>query len=515
MQTGAEILLIHPPVVRPCEPPAGIARLAGALRHNGITVKVLDANIEGLLYLIGGGFPRTGQAGDRWSVGAWKRRELNLAVLRSGRGFENLDRYARAVRDLGRVLQTAGVSGDVRVGLADYRDERRSPLRSADLGWAACHPERNPFYPYFAGRLAGLAARHSPVVVGFSLNYLSQGLCTFAMIGYLRRLLPQVRIVLGGGLVSAWMSQTDWRSPWGGLVDEMVAGPGEERLAALMGEESCRPDAAPHYSDFPLADYLAPGLILPYSASEGCYWGRCAFCPETAQGNAYVPLSPSRVGAEVARLCGQHATRLVHFLDNALSPALLEWLCENPLGVPWYGFARVTEQLADEDFCRSLKRSGCTMLQLGIESGDQRVLDELNKGLNLETASLALKALKRAGIASYVYLLFGTPQETHAAARMTLDFTVRHAGAIGFLNLAIFNLPAHSPLAGNLETGAFYEGDLSLCSSFAHPEGWDRAAVRVFLEREFRCHPAIRPIIGRDPPVFTSNHAPFFTGMRG
>jgi hypothetical protein len=35
--------------------------------------------------------------------------------------------------------------------------------------------------------------------------------------------------------------------------------------------------------------------------------------------------------------------------------------------------------------------------------------------------------------------------------------------------------------------------------------------VRGFLEKTFKKHPEIRPVIQNDPPVFTSNHAPFFT----
>ena len=50
-----------------------------------------------------------------------------------------------------------------------------------------------------------------------------------------------------------------------------------------------------------------------------------------------------------------------------------------------------------------------------------------------------------AGIATYVYLLFGTPSESLTEARATLDFTVKHSQAIDFLNLAIFNLPLCGP----------------------------------------------------------------------
>jgi hypothetical protein len=167
-------------------------------------------------------------------------------------------------------------------------------------------------------------------------------------------------------------------------------------------------------------------------------------------------------------------------------------------------------ELADQDFCIALKKSGCVMLQLGLESGDQAVLDALNKGIKLETSSSVLRAMENTGIASYVYLLFGTPAETHEAARRTLRFAAAHAPLISFLNLAIFNLPAFGPDTAGLDTEEFYDGDLLLYRSFHHPAGWHRHNVRQFLDREFRRHPAIAPILQRDPPVFTSNHAPFF-----
>ena len=150
------------------------------------------------------------------------------------------------------------------------------------------------------------------------------------------------------------------------------------------------------------------------------------------------------------------------------------------------------------------------MLKLGLESGDQAVLDGLCKGIDLEIASQALEALNEAGIATYVYLLFGTPAENAEAAHRTLDFTVHHAESIDFLNIAIFNMPAYGADAEKFETQDFYEGDLSLYKSFTHPVGWDRSAVRRFLDREFKRHPAIASILRRDPPFFTSNHAPFF-----
>jgi hypothetical protein len=139
----------------------------------------------------------------------------------------------------------------------------------------------------------------------------------------------------------------------------------------------------------------------------------------------------------------------------------------------------------------------------------------LNKGIGLGTASKVLTNLFKAGIAAYVYLLFGTPAETIVEARKTLGFVVDHAEAITFLNLAVFNMPVCGAEAALYETARFYEGDLSLYTGFTHPAAWDRKEVRRFLEAEFKRHPAVSAILKNDPPVFTSNHAAFFTVSSG
>ncbi|MDP2157545.1 MAG: radical SAM protein, partial [Nitrospirota bacterium] len=348
-------------------------------------------------------------------------------------------------------------------------------------------------------------------MVGISLNYLSQALCTFSMIGFIRREFPGVKLVLGGGLVTSWMKNLAWQDPFAGLVDHFIAGPGEFQLLALLGKNADKQTLpVPSYQSLPCAQYLSPGFILPYSASSGCYWNRCDFCPEEAEGNPYSSISSEQVVADLHMLKQETDPSLIHLLDNAISPALLNHLCRNNIEAPWYGFARVSPQLADPDFCAALKRSGCVMLKLGIESGDQGVLDALRKGISVEMASGVLKNLNKAGIATYVYLLFGTPVETETSARKTLEFTAQHSDCIDFLNLAIFNMPICGKASADLSIRTFSDGDLSLYADFVHPQGWDRKKVRLFLDREFRRNPAIASILKHEVPVFTSNHAPFF-----
>jgi radical SAM superfamily enzyme YgiQ (UPF0313 family) len=501
------MILVHPPVAKPCEPPAGIGKLSGALNTYGIKYRVWDANVEGLLSLL----KTPPGSSDTWTSRALRHLSGHLTSLKCWDVYHNHGRYRRAIKDLNRLLEMAGRSCRIRLGLGNYEHEELSPARSMDLIRAAEDPQKNPFYPYFKKQLTGLLRNEEPSLIGFSLNYLSQALSTFAMIGFLKKDWPGVKLVLGGGLVTSWMRRPHWQNPFKGLVDHLVAGPGEIPLLSLLSAiQAGNVFYKPCYDSLPLKDYFAPGLILPYSSSSGCYWNRCSFCPERAEGNPYHAIPVGEVVSDLLSLVDRHKPVLIHFLDNAINPSLMKAISEHPPGVPWYGFVRITRHLTDPDFCLALKRSGCVMLKLGLESGDQGVLDDLQKGVHLEEASSALKNLKKAGIATYVYLLFGTPVETLTEARRTLAFVVKHHDYIGFLNLAIFNMPIYGLEAQRMETKAFYEGDLSLYTSFDHPKGWSRQLIRRFLDKEFKRHPAVASILRRDPPAFTSNHAPFF-----
>ncbi len=501
------IVLIHPPVVKPSEPPAGIARLAGSLRSAGVDCTVIDANIEGLRHLLGTVDPPD----DTWSQRAYRHLPSHLAALRSKETYRQPDRYRRAVADINRLLSVSGRDFHTRVGLADFKDEHLSPLRSDDLLESARTPEHNPFCGYFQVKLLNRIFESHPEVVGISINYLSQALCAFALIGLLKREVKEIKIVVGGGLMTSWMQWPKRIGRLSQLVDRVVAGPGELVLLEEIGKGAKGKGWIPDYSDLIETPYFSPGFVLPFSASDGCWWRRCAFCPERAERRPFHPL-PHAVAAEQLRQLTQlNQPALIHLLDNAISPALLKRLVETPPGAPWYGFVRIASPLDDLEFCRQLAASGCAMLKLGLESGSQRVLDQLEKGVQLDMASTVLRNLHQAGIATYVYLLFGTPAEDHAAAGMTLSFVADLHETINFLNLAIFNLPIGSPDAEGLVLREFYEGDLALYRDFEHPAGWGRAAVRQFLEKQFKKHPKIQEIVRSDPPIFTSNHAAFFS----
>lgn len=484
-----------------------MALLAGALKHCGIECTVVDANALGLSWL--GKNRKFSDAKDLWTQRAVSHYDRYVDDLRHSWVYGTPDRYRQRIMDVNRVIGTA-VDDRFRVSLSDYTDTRLKPVNSRDLIAAATAFQENPFYGFFTEELAPVIQASGSDYVGISVCFLSQALTAFALAGWIRAQFPGRKIIMGGGLITSWMSHPGWSNPFDGIVDLLVSGEGEKPLLALAGADQA--SLGKYLPDFDFCQwdsYLAPGRILPFRTSTGCYWGKCGFCPEKAEKNGYRPGRKTDIMDTLLQLYDRYRPDYVHFLDNAVSPGFLRAMTTMEMPFAWYGFVRFTRDLADPEFCRALYRSGCRMLNLGLESGDQRVLEAMNKGTDTVLASRVLKAVHQAGIATYVYLLFGTPAENLSSAEITLEYVAAHSEEIDFLNVAVFNLPRFSPEANDLETDSFYEGDLSLYLNFRHPLGWDRKAVRRFLSRRFKKEPAIAAILRRDPPFFTSNHAMF------
>src|SRR4030067_43455 len=105
------MILIYPPVAKPCEPPAGIARICGALNHHGIKNRVLDANLEGLL-----SFRKPPPvSSDTWTSRASRHLPRHLASLNSFDAYRKEDRYRRAIKDLNRGLEVTTRSHAIRL----------------------------------------------------------------------------------------------------------------------------------------------------------------------------------------------------------------------------------------------------------------------------------------------------------------------------------------------------------------------------------------------------------------
>jgi len=504
------MLLISPPASRICEAYPSLARLGGALKKHNIPLRILDGNLEGLIHLINSNTI----ADDTWTKRAVKGRDYSIELLTSPGGYTNFDTYKSHIKRLNRLLEKSDLNQGHEITLANFSTPLLSPLKSGDLKYTTKHFAENPFYSWFSNRIPQLINEletkgNNIKYIGLSVTFLSQALSAFAIAGFIRKLRPDIKIVWGGGLITSWNS-TKKHTKIFPDNDIVITGPGEIPLLKLFGIKSNNQFFEPDYDFATKNKYISPGFILAYNTSVGCPWKKCTFCPEKYEDNPYIQERYAKVTKELKLLVKKYNPILVHLTDSEISPAMLKTLSSDPIGSPWYGFCRFTKLLTDTQFCNQLAESGCKMLSIGLESGDSNVLKAMNKGIKLEEVPIILENLKEAGIGTYIYVLFGTPEEDREAALRTRDFVAKYAHLISFINAAIFNLPVNSEEAQYLETDNFYEGDLSLYSEFKHPKGWGRKEIRQFLKRDFSSVPEIRQILNRVPPVFDSSHAAFF-----
>ena len=262
------MLLLSPPLCKPCEPPAALAYLQGALRQHNLDCTVCDLNIELIQNLLQKN--KNSVPDDTWSRRAAKNLERHLQGLRHKEIYQTNDRYRRAVADINRLLERAGREHGLLLSLANYQDPNLSPLKSEDLKHSAANFEHNIFFPFFAPRLDQLLSMQKGPV-GISLNYLSQALTSFAMIGYLKKHYPERPVILGGGLITTWLSNPDWINPFAGFVDHLIGGRGELPLLRLLGKTVEDQPNMPDYNALSEQDYLCAGFVLPYAASFGCF----------------------------------------------------------------------------------------------------------------------------------------------------------------------------------------------------------------------------------------------------
>ena len=494
------MLLIYPPSAPPVEPPLGISRLAGYLESCGEAFYCLDLNVECKNHIL----KQNIETNDTRSKIALQRRDRNISIMQNIKTWTSLDRVKRAINEIEYALSMAGPE-NVQPGLCDYKDKNLSPLKSQDLLFSAKHFQDNIFFQYFSKRIDEIQSAFSFKYTGISISFLSQALCAFAIAGYLRSTYPDCQIILGGSLINSWTSYYGLQELFcsEGIINKVVSGNEFSELSRSIGKKGY--SITPDFSNFQTSCYFAPKRIIPYNMSYGCSWKRCLFCPEKYESSYYQTKTGNEITTDIELLSKQYQPEIFHFTDCEISPDCLMKLANIIPGTPWYGFTRFSPILDDLSFCKKLAASGCLMLQIGLESGDQTVLDSMKKGINLDMVDRILSKLSDAGIMTFVYIMFGTTFEKKESALKTIDFVSAKSKYITFLNVSIFNMPIAANNLINLPTSQFYDGDLSLYTDFTHPDGWNRSQIRSFLKNEFENVSEIKSILNRTPPILGSN----------
>lgn len=165
-----------------------------------------------------------------------------------------------------------------------------------------------------------------------------------------------------------------------------------------------------------------------YSGRD-CWWNRCTFCVWDHTLNplgSYRSFSPERLFAEVKHVVDRYGVREI--FDDAgtmfIGPRLRQF-CQLLIDSGYnkkvvYG-CNMRFNALTADYYRLMKKANFRFILYGMESGNQKTLDKLDKGIKVEEIVAGAKAASEAGLEPHATIMLGYPWETLEDARRTIE----------------------------------------------------------------------------------------------
>ncbi len=181
-----------------------------------------------------------------------------------------------------------------------------------------------------------------------------------------------------------------------------------------------------------LDGYSLPLVNKPYvivETSRGCPY-TCDFCVAPIhQGHKFRERSAVSIVDEMERGYRELGVEFFYLWGDTVTlnvksfTAFCDELIARKLPVQWFGNARA-DNLTDPAFVHRLKRAGCWMLALGIESESDDVRKDMVKRLERQKIQSAFNNMRDAGIRSFAFFIFGYPGETVKTMDRTIDYAI-------------------------------------------------------------------------------------------
>ncbi len=331
-------------------------------------------------------------------------------------------------------------------------------------------------------------ADYNPDIVGISVLFYNQAPQIHTIARLVKSSNPEIPVVIGGNQVSekyaqlmedgnidfaminecdlnfadfveAYFSNRDYMKT-SGLVYRTNKGLHVNDPYKRVKDLDALPFPARHLVN--MEKYFEIGLFHnPYSrhprvghvmTSRGCP-EKCTFCTTPLRwGNIIRWRSPENVVKEIKELKETYGIGEIQFEDDSLTLNVknLECLCDlmEPLGIVWntvngirpdYHSSKAGFQ---EKMFKKMADSGCYQACLGVETGNQDLLDNLlRKRLNLNTVKPCVDAAKKAGISVHIFLMVGFPGETIEDMERSMDFAAT-------LGADSFSISIYTPFPG-------------------------------------------------------------------
>jgi radical SAM superfamily enzyme YgiQ (UPF0313 family) len=203
------------------------------------------------------------------------------------------------------------------------------------------------------------------------------------------------------------------------------------------------------------------------STQRGCPY-TCRWCSTAVYGQSYRRRSPQNVADEIVFLQKNYDFDLIWFVDDVFTVShkwLHEFQNELKKRAMHIRFECITraDRLNDE-VVATLRACGCYRVWIGAESGSQRIIDAMDRRVDVHQVRAMIQAARRAGIQAGTFIMLGYPGETEADIRETLTHLKES-------NPDLFTITVAYPIKG---TGLYQEVEATLAAPLPWAERTDR-----------------------------------------
>jgi len=190
----------------------------------------------------------------------------------------------------------------------------------------------------------------------------------------------------------------------------------------------------PAYHLFNISQYKQPKIAsrkepMGYiETSRGCY-GKCIFCNKNIHGFKVRTKSPCKVVDEIEKMLDL-GFKEIQIIDDVFTAKkqrvydICNEIIKRQLSFSWYPRGGVRVETVDYDLLSMMKECGCYRIPFGVESGSERILKVIKKGITLEMVEKAVSAAKQASLETECYFMMGHPTETEEDLKRSIRFAI-------------------------------------------------------------------------------------------
>ena len=294
----------------------------------------------------------------------------------------------------------------------------------------------------------------------FQPNYLVANIATptfqsdMMAVKLAKEILPNICTIVKGAPFLTYNTNTIYENPF---IDYVIMGEAELTLKDILdGVPNCdilgicyrenfqpvKNDKRPFIEDLDILPFPARHLVdnsiykrpdngkvqAVIKVARGCPF-HCFFCLATPVSGAKVRTrSPENIVAELKECVEKYNIKNFLFWSDIFNfnrewtLELCQKIIESGLKITWSSNTRADTM--DDEMAKMMYKSGCRLVSIGVESGSQKMLDNIGKKITLDDIRNTVKILKKNKIKIYNYFVIGLPWETEETVEETIKFAI-------------------------------------------------------------------------------------------